>query len=152
MGNFFNEIVGSSATKIENYSTLEEELVAVGERDLGLYREQYIVAADMNSSHVKAMYSSIPFHAAPLAINLASNTILRKLTPDQAYSIEVTNHPLKSGMSEILDAAQQDPVFSKTIPILFAVFLPIGLALLAASFIVFPVEERLCKVLYRQII
>jgi len=121
-------------------------LADIGVKTLASYREQYIVAASMNESHIKAMFSSIPNHAAPLAINLASNTLLASMLPSTATRIEVTNHPLQSDISSLLDAAQPNPIYSMTVPILFAVFLPIGLALLAASYIVFPVEERLCQV------
>jgi hypothetical protein len=121
-------------------------LVSAGIKDVGLYRARYIVASDLNSTSVNALFSSIPHHASPLSINLISNTLLRNMAAGKDYVIEVANHPLKTGLSSLLEASQPNPSFSTIVPILFGVFLTIGLALFAASYIVFPVEEKLCKV------
>jgi hypothetical protein len=121
-------------------------LISAGIQDLGAYREKYIVAGELNASSVTAMYSSIPNHAAPLSVNLMSNAILMAMQGNQNYKIDVTSHPLDTGLSVLLDPANPNPIFATVVPILFGVLLPIGLSLFAASYIVFPVEEKLCKV------
>jgi len=113
--------------------------------DLGAYREKYIVAGELNASSVTALYSSIPNHAAPLSVNLMSNTILRAMEGNKNYSISVSSHPLDAGLSALLDPENPNPIFATVVPILFGVVLPIGLSLFAASYIVFPVEEKLSK-------
>lgn len=147
MENAYVKTVGSSAKRVEGLGeTVVEKLLSVGMEDLGVYREHYIVAGDLNSSSVTAMFSSIPNHAQPLSVNLMSNTILQTLAGNQNYKIEVATHPLESGLTMLLEPANPNPTFSTVVPILFGVLLPIGLALFAASYIVFPVEEKLCKV------
>lgn len=139
-------IIGPSSKEISPGVTLLDAISKVGVDDLAQYRERYIVAAEVNDTNFNAMANSIPNHAAPLAINFATNTLLRSLNPSLNRRIQVTNHPMMSKMESLLEAAKPNPIFSQTVPIMFAVFMPIGLALLAACFVVFPVEERLCKV------
>lgn len=140
-------VIGPSGRSIPGDMTLLDSLTSLGISDLAVYRERHIAAVDVNSTNMNAMFSTIPYHSAPLAINIAMNTILKSLQPPNNNNrIEVTNHPLRSQVHELLDAAKSNPVFSSTVPILFAIFMPIGLALLAASFIILPIEEKLCKV------
>jgi hypothetical protein len=141
-------VVGPSAalfTPFNETDSLVNELLRIGEEDLAAFRERHIVAAEVNSTHFKAMYSSIPYHASPLSINLASNTILRYMNkPD--VKITVTNHPIHEGFDYIFQALEPEPAFSVTNALMFGALTPIGLALLAASYIVAPVEEKLCNV------
>ncbi len=110
------------------------------------YRDQYIVAADLRSTTATAFFSTIPIHASPLSVNLVSNAILRTMAPGKKYEIQVANHPLQNGLKSSLEASKPNPDFSSEVPILFGIFLTVGLSLFAASYIVFPVEEKLCKV------
>ncbi len=143
-------VVGSSATKFEGNSSFDLvwELIRIGTEDLAIFRERHIVAADLSPTHIKAMFSTIPNHASPLALNFASNTLLRSLREEGGsdLKIEVTNHPLQGGFEYLLQALQPDPAFSVSNALMFGALVPIGLALLAASYIVSPLEERLCKV------
>lgn len=145
MSSHLANVIGSSAKAIPSGSTLFKTISDLGVNDLAAYRERHIIAAEVNATNFNAMFNTIPNHAAPLAINTATNTLLQDLDPINNYRIRVTNHPLQSRMESLLEAAKPDPIFAQTVPIMFAVFMPIGLALLAASFVVFPIEERLCK-------
>ncbi|ODM97302.1 ATP-binding cassette sub-family A member 3 [Orchesella cincta] len=138
-------VIGASYKQVPNGGSVLTAISDLGVSDLAAYRETHIIAAEVNSTNFNALFNSIPNHAAPLAINIASNTLLKNLDPNNNFRINVKNHPLQSKMDALLEAAKPDPIFTQTIPFMFAVFMPIGLALLAASFVVFPLEEKLCN-------
>lgn len=126
-------------------SDLTMSLLALGIDDIDLYVRQRVVAAAIDTANITAMYSTIPPHSCPLAVNLATNAILQYQDPNQrGYSIEVINHPLSSSWRKIYESA--NTTFSELTPYVIGVLLSIGLSLLAASFIVMPVEERNCQV------
>ncbi len=136
--------MGPSTKRVEG--DLIGELIRLGQEDLGVYREEFVVGAELNESSIMALFSSIPYHAAPLSVNLITNSLLKSLAPTKDYSIEVSIHPLENDLFNILEAAQPNPSFTILVPIIFGAFVPIGLALFAASYIVFPTEERICRV------
>ena len=124
-----------------------DDLLAVGLRDLGSYREQYLVGAVFESNQTTAMYSTSPHHAVPLSINLVTNAILKSLEPEK--SIQAIVHPLENELSSVLEAAQPNPAYTVLVPIIYGAFVPIALALFGGTFMVFPTEERLSKVGFR---
>ena len=93
---------------------------------------------------MNALFSSIPNHAAPLSMNLLSNTILKSMASDKDFNIKMAIHPLS--LSSISDDLVPNRALGLTVPLLFGVFLSIALAVFGACLIVFPVEEKLCKV------
>jgi len=156
---------------IEVKEDLLGRLVTLGAVDLGKFRQEYIVGAEFNETVVTALFSSIPYHAAPLSVNLITNVILKAQAPKKDFSIQVTVHPLQvifiyleivirirsrgshygfhlfqNELFNILEAAQPNPSLWFFAPVIFGAFVPIGLALFAASYIVFPIEERTSKV------
>jgi hypothetical protein len=139
--------VGPSAQRLNwNTTDMIGELLAVSKQDLGTYRDQYMIAAEFNTTLVNAMYNSIPYHSAPVSINLATNTILKTLSPpDKDYTLQVTNHPLQNNLFNRLTAALTNLAFTTFVPSIFGLLVPIGLSLFAASFVVFPTEERLSQ-------
>jgi hypothetical protein len=68
------------------------------------------------------------------------------MAPRKKYEIQVANHPLQARLTSLLESLEPNPDFSFFVPIVFGLLLTVGLALFAASFIVFPVEEKLCQV------
>ncbi|OXA58482.1 ATP-binding cassette sub-family A member 3 [Folsomia candida] len=146
LGEQYNRFVGSPARQIPSDRNLSVELIGVGHAEEETYFQRYIVAADLNSaSDLNVMHSSIARHSCPLAVNLASNAVLRQLAPEKSYTLEVTNHPLSSRARRMFDAASENPEFTEVAPFVVGIMVSIGLALLAASFIVMPIEERKCK-------
>lgn len=77
-------------------------------------------------------------------MNLITNTLLKSVIPDDKnYSLDITYHPLENKLFATLQAAQPNPAFTLLVPIVFGALVPIGLALFAASYSVFPTDERL---------
>ncbi len=97
----FESVIGSSKTKLdwerENPNKLKEKLVSIGRSDLKKYKRQLIIAMKSDSSNSKntitAMFNTYPYHAAPLALNTATNIALRALKPSANSRIQVTSHP-----------------------------------------------------------
>ena len=141
--------LGTATTQVTG--NLSKSLLKVAKSDLGLYRESYVVAIEFNSSEAfNAMYSSIPYHASPLAINLVSNVVMKQMLiengqPNKDITLEVTNHRLPNTFYDIISRIAPDSAFAAHVAVLFSTILPIGLALLAATYIIFAVDERLCK-------
>ena len=142
MGTKYASLVGSSATKTKK--DILEELVSIGKKNAGHYRQKYIVAAFLGKTNVTALFSSIPNHAAPLSINLVSNAILKSIDSKKDYNIKTAIHPLAT--DSVFEAALPNDNLLLTVPFLFASFLAVALAISPSCFIVFPVEEKLCKV------
>ncbi|CAL8112749.1 unnamed protein product [Orchesella dallaii] len=146
IGELYATTVGSSAKQLDSrFESVSEGLLDVGETDISYYRDRYIIAAEMNESHVKAMHSTIAIHSAPLSMNILSNMFLKGAAPDNGYWIETINHPFRDSFYDLFRPAEQDPEFIMIISFIFGVMVPIGLILLAASFIIAPTEERLCQ-------
>ncbi|OXA45953.1 ATP-binding cassette sub-family A member 3 [Folsomia candida] len=145
-------VVTDSSKGVESYPipegvNLTSEFLRLGRDEEESYFQRHLVGAELNSvESLNAMYSSIPSHVQPLSVNLITNSMLDFLSGGGGTKrIEVINHPLTSGMQEIYDAASPDPFFSEVAPFVVGVLVSIGLALLAASFVVMPIEERKSK-------
>ncbi|ODM90575.1 ATP-binding cassette sub-family A member 3 [Orchesella cincta] len=143
---FFN-VVGSSFNHVPKNATLDQALLDVASSNLGDYREKYIVAFDANASNINALFNTIPNHAAPLAINLASNMLLKTLEPNKTHllGIFVTSHPMETKENNPNDYGRFHILhIDVTSDIL--IYIPVLLiVLLTTSFVVFPVEEKICK-------
>lgn len=138
----FEDVIGNMghAVRVSNHTILKE-LEDVSLEDLGIYRDHYIVAADLNRTAFHTLYSTIPYHAAPLSINLASNALLRTMT-NMTYSLKAAFHPLHNLLFSKLEIVKPSRHHFMDGPLMLGVFVPIGLALFASSFLVFPTDER----------
>lgn len=144
--NQIKSVVGSSAVKRQDITdTLPNMLLRIANRTLDQYKNHYIVAVQATSNNLTVLYNTIPNHAAPLAISVASNIILKQLIPNKNYKIVVTNHPMRTDAKLIFGSTRPEPNHIFYATVIFEVFMPIGLALLAATFVVLPMEEKLCK-------
>ncbi|CAL8139126.1 unnamed protein product [Orchesella dallaii] len=143
---YFLEVLGSSYKQAPVDKPLVQTLLDVSDKNVAGYMANYIVAFEANSSHLKAMYNTIPNHAAPLAINLASNVILKSLDPNKDLKIQVSTHQLESKSKRYSTAAHPRSSSVQAIPLVFGISMSIGLAMLTASFVVFPIQENICNV------
>ncbi|ODM86742.1 ATP-binding cassette sub-family A member 3, partial [Orchesella cincta] len=143
----FSKVIGPSLKTLPENTNVIDSLLDVANSDLADYREKYIVGFEANRTNLNAMFSTIPNHAAPLALNLAANIFLKSLTSEN-LEIRVTNHPWRNKILSFAYGADPDITYTEEairIPLLFGIFMPIGLALLVSSFTVLPTEEKLCK-------
>ena len=87
----------------------------------------------------KMMYQSIPFHSPGVGMNLISNAILQEETGSEDYLISTYNYPFPVDQTYRL---QQD---TSAIALTYAFTMPLALAFLSSSFLVFPLQERMSK-------
>ncbi|KAJ9595471.1 hypothetical protein L9F63_013335, partial [Diploptera punctata] len=130
----------SDIIKVDEVST---SLLDIGENNIQDYRGKYIVAAEFNSSTkplLNAMFSSVAIHSAPISLNLMTNTILKKESPEK--SITAINHPF--GMKD-MEGPGQVMVTRILIMMMWMTLMPFGLLFLTASFLNFPLVERVSK-------
>ena len=85
------------------------------------------------------MYQSIPFHAPGVGMNLVSNAILQEETGSQDYLISTYNYPLPYDQTYRLEGQTSGSALT------YAFTMPLALAFLSSSFLVFPLQERMSK-------
>lgn len=61
--------------------------------------EEYLFGVKLNDTAIVVWFNGQPYHAAPLAMNLVHNALVRAAL-GQDYRINVYNHPLSNGMKE----------------------------------------------------
>src|SRR5205809_1136826 len=96
MSQAYHDIINPYQSKEIFNQTLTEALLQVGLYDLASFRYHHIVAAEITNSKFLAMFSTIPNHASPRSINVASNAILNSLFSseiDGKHTVEISNHP-----------------------------------------------------------
>ena len=160
----FEASLGVSSGTVYSSSDVVEDILARanGTENLANYREKFIIgAAFANASslsldlpspfpaslpfqHVQltALYNSVPIHARPLAQLHTSNTLLRILEAGNKtkHSITLANHPLPQPKTSQFETVASNGVDMLTYA--FGITLPMGLAILISSFLIFPLSER----------
>ncbi|XP_015769367.1 PREDICTED: ATP-binding cassette sub-family A member 3-like [Acropora digitifera] len=92
-------------------------------------------------------YSNEAFHTIAEALSAMSNILLADATGDSFYQIEITNHPLPNSIEN-----KSNNVAGNFSALLLAIFLALGMAFMAASFITFIVQERVSKAKHLQFV
>ena len=139
----YGALAGKSGIEIED-GKMDEYLLGVAERDLNTFRERHIIAGVLNDTDLKAMHSTIASHSPPLAVSFMTNTLLKYYAgPGSNLVLEVINHPMRD---EFQDSLYSSGVDGELPSIIVGILVPIGLALLTASYVILPIEERRCSV------
>ncbi|KAK4327949.1 hypothetical protein Pmani_001610 [Petrolisthes manimaculis] len=130
--------------KVNFTSNVEDSLLAEAEQELNLYRENSICSAEfLNNGSTTAMlmsYQSIPYHPPGIGTSLITNALLRYATNSSSYSISTTNRPLPP--DQTWRVGNTNTSFSA---LMYSMMMPLALAFLSASFLVFPLHERETK-------
>ncbi|CAG7730793.1 unnamed protein product [Allacma fusca] len=158
LGNFYRSAVEqnrhqTNAEAVFVNDNINNALIQIAQEDELEYRERFVIAAEFTDSDIRAMFQTIPIHASPLSINLVTNALLRNMMPSDGavITLTVTNHPLTSGLNNLLLDATPNPSAAKNLPLIYVLLLPLGLSTLAAGFVVFPLDERLCRAKHLQL-
>uniref|UniRef100_T1JGM6 ABC transporter domain-containing protein n=1 Tax=Strigamia maritima TaxID=126957 RepID=T1JGM6_STRMM len=126
-----------------------EYIKRMGLDDFLLYRDKLLFGAffsseDENRMKIRIWYNNYYRHTLPTALNLVHNSLLQYGAGNETISMSVENAPLKT--ADELNAFHSHIDFMRSfVAILMGVFMPVGLCVLTASFIVFPVQERVAK-------
>ncbi len=137
----YGSVVGESGVKIER--EMDAYLLEIAKSDLTKFRERHIVGGVLNDTNFKAMHSTLARHSPPLSINLMTNTLLKLTDPDTSIVLEVTNHPMSNEMANAMYGSSVDGEMASYV---LGILVPIGLALLTASYVILPIEEQRCAV------
>lgn len=79
-------------------------LLEYGRKDEAKYRTAVLVAGSMNEDSPTVLYSSIGYHSIPIAVNLISNAIMNRASPNLSnYHITTYNDPYLFNSVRILD-------------------------------------------------
>jgi len=176
MESIVENVISSTKKKVEweDGNKLKEKLESIGKSDIKMYKRQLIIAVKSSSSNstsiITAMFNAYPYHAAPLALNTATNIVLRAMKPSAKYRIQVTSHPWvppktksSSARSDTSPSRRnQDDNSSQPVANLkpckdsieiidYVVYIGMFLLLLAfmlftSFFIIGPIEEKVCNV------
>ncbi|KAI3378999.1 hypothetical protein SNEBB_008818 [Seison nebaliae] len=112
---------------------------------LSLHVMGLLFEKSLTNLHVTAQYESSYSHSAPLALNMASNTILQMIVSNEADTskalINTVNHPLPATKEDIIDnqnsLSQNLGIFSIVVNLLM------GFSFVFASFAAYIVKERI---------
>ncbi|CAL4125826.1 unnamed protein product, partial [Meganyctiphanes norvegica] len=108
------------------------------------YRETSICSAEFSKNDdgktiTHYMYQSVPYHCPAVSVNIMNNAILRTKAGNN-FTIQTNNRPMPIDKSWRLgDSTSSGSSF------IYSMMMPMALAFLSASFLVFPLEERETK-------
>ncbi|KAG0730576.1 ATP-binding cassette sub-family A member 3 [Chionoecetes opilio] len=105
----------------------------------GPYKAEFVDAGS-GVTGLRVRYQSIPIHAAGVATSVITNALLRLATNSSLHAITTTNYPLPPN-KEFQSATTTTTGSSEV----YGMLMPLALALLSASFLVFPLQERETK-------
>ncbi|XP_064105712.1 phospholipid-transporting ATPase ABCA1-like [Macrobrachium nipponense] len=131
--------------KVYNTSEIVKSLIDEGESNLFYYRENNIASAVFSrlgekNVAMRAMYQSVPLHTPGVSMSLVTNALLRYATNSSESSITTYNRPLPPNRA--LSRLDDNTTASGMV---YSMLMPLALAFLAASFLVFPLQERETK-------
>ncbi len=164
MESHIKSVLGSSSEKYtQDPAVFKGSLALVGKSDIKKYKRRMIIAVTSNStSSITAMFNPYAYHAAPLALSVATNIALRAMNPSANNKIQVMNHPWGSPKRESdrdrsLDSKrshlqfrskicdQYGNPYSDNIIIGSAIMILLAFMLFTSSFIVGPIEDNKCE-------
>ncbi|CAG7732334.1 unnamed protein product [Allacma fusca] len=137
----WNSVIGHGqrSTESRNLMMTLHDVGIDNEKD---YRKQYIIGAGADSTLITALFNTVPYHAAPLAANLVSNTLLKYLEPNRSLSITVENHPMQAASRETLDVVSVEG--QSAVIKAFCFYIAYALAIVCAFIALRPLKEKSC--------
>lgn len=128
---------------------LDSFLLNAANQSIRTFNYQYLAAASaLSNGTILAWFNNQFYHTASLALNLVHNAIIRTVI-NPVYSIHVVNAPLDfrahpNNGSDIPDLSIS--VFGTS----FAFAVAIAMSLVSASYIMFYVQEKVCRAKFLQ--
>ncbi|KAK4327951.1 hypothetical protein Pmani_001612 [Petrolisthes manimaculis] len=126
----------------EVYTTdnMTSTLLQTADENLLLYRENHICSASFLNNEattkMRVLGQTVPFHTMGIGTSLVTNALLQYATNTTTHTISTTNRPLPP------DRAWMFSVEFSTSSYVYAYMMPLALAFLSSSFLVFPLQER----------
>nr|XP_045609701.1 phospholipid-transporting ATPase ABCA3-like isoform X2 [Procambarus clarkii] len=130
----------------EVYTTdnMTQSLLHEAEENLFRYRENNVCSAEFldvgTSTALRVLYQSVPYHTPGVSASLVTNALLRFATNSTRHSITTSNRPLPPNRTWKMKSSN-----APGSALVYAMVMPLALAFLSASFLVFPLQERETK-------
>ncbi|XP_047536048.1 phospholipid-transporting ATPase ABCA1-like [Vanessa atalanta] len=96
--------VGKKNPKVdfEKASDVASAVVRIGQKDILEYNN-YLVGIELNDTDAEILFTTVVRHAAPVALNLLTNTIATQLLPyADGQTVTTLNHPVSSAPTHTL--------------------------------------------------
>ncbi|KAG7161491.1 ATP-binding cassette sub-family A member 3-like 2 [Homarus americanus] len=130
----------SGSHEVSSTDNMTGSLLKAAHDNLLHYRENNICSAEFLSEEeantLRILTQTIPFHTLGIGTSLVTNALLRLATNSTIHTITTTNWPLPPDTTWLFSSE-----FS-TSSLVYANMMPLALAFLSASFLVFPLQER----------
>uniref|UniRef100_A0A646QF11 ATP-binding cassette sub-family A member 3 n=1 Tax=Hemiscolopendra marginata TaxID=943146 RepID=A0A646QF11_9MYRI len=151
LASVYKEIIPPNS-KVQSEENVILGLFNASKDNIASFNNEYIVAAEItqsNTSIINVLYNGIYYHTLPLTLNLMHNALLGNFSGAvKANRIIVENAPLPRNLVDVLQMGQMEKLIKS---IMMGVFIPIGMSVLAASFVIFPIHERVTKAKHIQL-
>ncbi len=112
--------------------------------DLNAYIKTYLVGGEVNKTkdqnghlYLIPWFNNEAYHSLPPSINFLYETLLRILFPNKDFSITVTNHPIPQNNSYDIYVVRVGLI------IICFLLVPITVPFIGASYVLFPIHERI---------
>ncbi|XP_063839916.1 phospholipid-transporting ATPase ABCA3-like isoform X2 [Scylla paramamosain] len=127
------------------------EILEEAARDLPSFNQHNMVSLSINGGQdrasILAFFNNQPFHTPPLALALADIAVVRAFTNNNNITITTSNHPLpRTDIEKLTQDQRQNLGFQIGFNLAF------GMSFLAASFVIFLIQERSSKAKHLQFV
>ncbi|XP_042225445.1 phospholipid-transporting ATPase ABCA3-like [Homarus americanus] len=131
-----------------NFSTF---ILDQTQSDIPSFNQHWMVALQIEGvkygAHILAMFNNQPFHTPPLALTIADTAVIRAVTGNKNITIATSNHPLpRTDIEKLTQDQRQNLGFQIGFNLAF------GMSFLAASFVIFVIQERSTKAKHLQFV
>ncbi|KAG7161493.1 ATP-binding cassette sub-family A member 3-like 3 [Homarus americanus] len=130
--------------EVTSTENMEESLLSDAKEHLNKYRENSVCSAEFlkvfGHTDMRMLYQSVPLHTPGVCTSLITNALLTLATNSSDRSIITTNRPLPPNKTWKIGNTR-----SSTSAMVYSMVMPLALAFLSASFLVFPLQERVTK-------
>ncbi|KAK4312219.1 hypothetical protein Pmani_016341 [Petrolisthes manimaculis] len=124
-------------------------------RDLPSFNQHWMVGLQLlgvptigqEGADILALFNNQPFHSPPLALSVADQAIVRAVTGNPNITLATSNHPLPRTDLEMLTQDQR-----QSLGFQIGFNLAFGMSFLAASFVIFVIQERSTKAKHLQFV
>nr|XP_045614978.1 phospholipid-transporting ATPase ABCA3-like isoform X2 [Procambarus clarkii] len=119
--------------------------------DLPSFNQHWIVGLQIegvkDGANILAIFNNQPFHTPPLALTIADRAVLKAMTGKRNISVSTANHPLpRTDIEKLTQDQRQNLGFQIGFNLAF------GMSFLAASFVIFIIQEHSTKAKHLQFV
>ena len=147
----YASVMEDEVSEVFNYtgSNISLFYTQVGQDSIEAYNSRYLIGASVipgsfffrEALSIRALFNNKGYHTVAIALNAASNAILRFLT-GQNHTIQASNHPFPPTNETQLNS---DLLTSFTLAFVLATNNLFGMAFLMSTFVIYVIRERATK-------